>query len=374
MFRNSPSRRLPHRYVRPILEELEWRYVPSHFGAQLELPLHGILSPVSLSVGTGATSISALTITITMTTTTTTTSSGTQTTSSTSESVSFTPTPVGSNPSSTPASGSSSSAAASQPPESASSPGSAGGAEAGPASSPSAFTGGTSQGSSGGTFAFPSIAPIGFAPGLVIQAVSASESTVLGGSVDGFNFQLLGNLPTLLGTANGLQGTGNASLSTTSPAGTPLVIARPDLFTDRTTGSTTALGLSHPALGDREEMLPEQLLIPPDEDRFEPVPQNIGQTLPDGKLPVNFLRTPPPKADAVNPQILDALPAELPGGYLFSDEDAEMSNDEEQPEQEYSGMSAAVAIISLGAGAYWTIRDRRLRRVSADLPVNVEAM
>jgi hypothetical protein len=39
------------RYVRLILEELECRYVPSFLGVQLELPLAGALSPVSLTVG-----------------------------------------------------------------------------------------------------------------------------------------------------------------------------------------------------------------------------------------------------------------------------------------------------------------------------------
>lgn len=142
--------------------------------------------------------------------------------------------------------------------------------------------------------------------------------------------------------------------------------------------------MMHPAPGDREELVPEQLLIPPDQDWLEPVPQTIEQEIPtddvllaaQGNLPVNFLRIALPQPDAVNAQNLEDLPASLPGGALFNEEEAEISNEEEQWEEDRSGMSAALAILSLSAGgAYWTIRDRRPRRVASELiPVCVEAM
>lgn len=195
--------------------------------------------------------------------------------------------------------------------------------------------------------------------------------------MSGIDFQFLGNMPSLLGPANVAQGASNTALSNSSLAGSPFagsVFGRPDLFTDRTTGTTTARGLSEPAPGDQEEQLPGQLLIPPDQDWFEPVPQTIEHMLPSANFPVGFLKVAPPQLDGVNAPILDAPPAGLPEDFIFGEDDILLPDDDEQPEEEQSGISAAVAIISFGAGAYWTIRDRRVRRTAADLPVDDEEM
>jgi hypothetical protein len=176
-------------------------------------------------------------------------------------------------------------------------------------------------------------------------------------------------LPTLLGPANVLSGTAN-SASATSPAGSPLgVLARPDLLTDQGTGSRAAFGLMHPAPGDREEPLPEQFLIPPDQDWFEPTPQPIEQTVPTGNLllrnPINFQAGVPKIVQPlpVDDQDFDARSEDLPSGILLDE-----AADEEQPDEQ-SGISAAAALIACGIGAYWAPRFRSSRRTAAALLV-----
>lgn len=377
------------RYVRLFLEELEGRYVPSFLGVQLELPPTGLLSPVSLSVGIGTaptTAPTTSTLTITTTSTQTPTSTLTITTISLSEttaptttttapaqgpaSLTFTPTPTASNPSSAPASGPS--AGVFEPPASASSGGGTGAFSVG--SSP-AFSEGMGQGS-GGAFTVP-VASI---PGLGIQAALPGSSTALGETISGVNFEFLGNLPTLLGPANAQLGTAN-SASATSPGGTSWSGAALNLLTDRSTGESAARGLTHPAPGDRETPLPEQLLIPPDEDWFEPVPHTIEQLLPSGNVffrtqtnfPASFLKIAPQQPDTVDAQVCDALPAQLPDGILFDEEDAEIPADEDQP-MEPSGMTAAIAILSGAAGVYWTVPRRSRRKIAVGLPEIDEEM
>lgn len=381
MSHNFPCRRSHRRYVQLILEELEGRYVPSHFGVQVELPLSGLLSPQSISVGTGAAPISALTITVTTTTLSSTTPTGSSTTPSTlgPGSMSFSQGTPGSNPSSAPAAGSGE--AASQPSAPASNTGGAGVGSPGSSSafsgftgSSSAFSGGAAQGS-GSTFALQGSASTGSVSGLAIQTASpANASTVLGGATQGVNIELLGNLSWLMGNANAQLGSSNAAISNSSLAGSPLagsLFYRPDLFTGPTTGARGAFGLSHPAPGDREELVPEQLLIPPDEQWFQPLPQKIEQTIPVGNFPAGLRNAPP--AGAVNAQLPEVPAADLPDDFFFSDEDMGLPADDEQPEEvDYSAMSAAVAIISAGAGAYWTIRDRRTRKSITDSSLRIE--
>ncbi len=381
MSRYPARRKSAHRYVRLLLEELEWRYVPSLLGLQINLPsVAGGLPPLPVSLGGSTIPTAAQTTPSTPTPT-----SGTTTSSSPLGPVplSFTPTTT-SNPSSAPPAGTS--AGVSQAPASASSGSGTGTWSSG---SPSAFSGGMGQGSSS-AFTVPGSAPAASAPGLGIQAALSGSSstvggTVLGGAVTNADFELLGNLPWLLGPANVQAGMANTALSNSSLMGAPLagpLFYRPDLFTDRTTGESTARGLSHPAPGDREEPLPEQMLIPPDEDWFQPAPQNIEQTLPVGNIllrnqanfPAGLLRLAPQNPDEVNAQVLDAPPADLRADFIFSEEDLGIPTDEEETEEEQSVMSPALALLSCGAGAYWTIRDRRVRRSATDLPVNDEEM
>jgi hypothetical protein len=379
MSSHRTRKHLSHRYVRLLLEELEGRYVPSLMGVQIELPLPALLSPVSLSVGIGtaptaAPTTSTLTITTTSTPTSTTISISEMTTPASTTtspvpgtvSFSYTPPAAGSNLSSAPTTGSTS--GASQPPASASS---TGGTSASSFGSASAIPEGASQGSS--TFAVPGGAVIAFAPGLGIQAALAGSSTALGETFSGVNFELLGNLPTLLGPANIQPGTANAA-SATSSAGTPWSGSALNRLTDRTTGEAAARGLTAPAPGDREEPLPDQLLIPPDQDWFEPVPHTIEHLLPSGNallrtqadFPAVFLTIAPQQPDTVDAQFRDAPLAELPDGVLLDDEAIGIPADEEQPEEQ-SGMTAAVAIFSGAAGAYWTTRRRSLRKIAVGL-------
>lgn len=360
------------RYVRLILEELECRYVPSFLGVQFELPLAGALSPVPLTVGIATAPPSAQTTTSTLTITTTSapaTSPGTTTSSPAFESVSisFTSTPASSNPSA--ASPVGPTPVASQAPASASSAGATG---AGPAGSSPVFSEGAGQGPSS-AFTVPGSAPAASVPGLAIQAVLPGSSLALGETISGVNFELLGNLPTLLGWANSQPGTANIG-SAASPAGSLWSGAALNLLTDRTTGESAARGLTHPAPGDREEILPEQFLIPPDEDWFEAVPQTIEQLVPSGNVflrtqanfPAGLLKIAPQQLDTVDAQSRDALPAELPNGVLFDEEATAIAADEDQPEEQ-SGMTAAVAILSGAAGAYWSARRRSLRKIAVGL-------
>lgn len=237
----------------------------------------------------------------------------------------------------------------------------------------------------GSSSAIPGSAPTASIPGLGIQAALPGSSTalgesILGGTVGGVNFELLANLPTLLGPANAQPGTANIA-PPTSPAGTSWSGAALNLLTDRTTGESAARGLTHPAPGDRETPLPEQLLIPPDEDWFEPVPHTIEQLLPSGNVllrtqaifPAGLVKIAPQQPDTVDAQVGDALPAQLPDGILFDEEDTEMPADDDQPE-EPSGMTAAIAILSGAAGVYWTVPRRSRRKVAVGLPEIDEEM
>jgi hypothetical protein len=398
---------LPRRYVKLVLEELESRHVPSLLGLQIDLPLSGILPSLTLSVGTGGTPAPAAT-----------TTTGTTTTSPSGMSVSFSfgPSTPSNNPTSvsvvitsisvsqqpTPGSGESSSGSSSAASSS------AGSSSAG---SSSAFQGGGSQGA-GSTFTFPTFA----FPALAIQAAQAGSSNVLGGSVFGADFELLGNLPSLLGPSNVLTGTSNTSLPAAQLLGAPYggsVFGRLDLFTDRTPGATTAFGLMHSPPEEREESLPEDPPTPPDNEWWVLVPQasvlsplicGVGpasraglkcrsargtyqphelwrntseQSLPPGKVPLledvslppSELRISPQRALPVDSRPLDPLAKGITEDFLFSEDDIGLPTDEDQPEEQ-SGIPAAVAILSCAVGAYWAPRFRSSRRVAAALPVN----
>lgn len=234
--------------------------------------------------------------------------------------------------------------------------------------------------SSSSSFSGFSNASASNATALGIQAGFPSSSTTLGGTVVGgsilnADFELLGNLPWLQGPANFQQGTTSTAVSPSSLAGAPLagtLFGRPDLATNRTTGVTTAFGLSHPAPGDQEEQIPGDLIVPPDQDWFEPAPQNGAQAPPDNVLLpnlINFLKIALPKSEAGQPQILSAPPAGQEEDGMFEEADIGLADEQEQPDEEHNAMSAAVAMLCCGVGAFWSVRDRRVRKDAAGLPV-----
>ncbi|HEY7327032.1 MAG TPA: hypothetical protein VH592_05305 [Gemmataceae bacterium] len=226
---------------------------------------------------------------------------------------------------------------------------------------------------SGSTF----VLPLAIAPALGIQAAQAGSSNVLGGSVSGINFELLGNLPSLLSPSNVMQGTTNTTVQAAQLTGAPYggsVLGRVDLFTDRSPGATAPFALMHPQAEEREEPLPENPPTPPDDQWWVSDPQAGDLTL---HLANMFLRE---RSSVPGPDLKllpdRPLPVETPifdprlhanrDDFLFNEDDAGMSADEDQSEKQ-SGISPAVAILSCAVGAYWAPRFRSSRKVAAAL-------
>jgi hypothetical protein len=358
---------LPRRYVKLILEELECRYVPSLLGLQIELPASGILPSLTLPTGTGATLLPA-----------TATTPGATTPSLSVVSVSWPSSPSGQSSNPPAITSVFANPGASQQPAPASNPSGAAASSAGvsSASSSTAFNegGNRESGSSftSATFAFSALG---------IQAAQVGSSNVLGGSLSGINFEFLGNMPELLGPSNVLQGTLSTALSTAQPVGVPYggsVFGPLDLLTNRTTGGTAAFGLTHPAPEQQpEEPLPENPPAPPNDNGWISVSQTSEQTLPRGNprllekidLPDSDLWLTPTPPLSINNPALGAQSNGIPQGFLFSEDDVGMPDDENQPEEQ-NGIPAAVAILSCAVGAYWAPRFRSFRRVAAVLPMN----